>query len=144
MVDWGGFDIMNKRCWWVEPDSSVERVGLLWYPDNGRTVSLFINGEFRAEVWRNLAPKVYPVINPGNPLHIRRNSPSSGRPGMRLQDVPTLRNACFEKAIDLDPPSIPQLPKLLRDEATKRKKNNFRDLYENYTPLDELKVDMGR
>ena len=121
-VNCDGWDNTNGRCYF-KWGSIIETVGLLWDPGNGRTVSLFVNGEFRAELWRDVPPDIYPVFN--------LRSYGNGRPSVRQQDIPALENAYYKKVTDLDPPSVALLPPLLRDQATKRKKNDYRDLYKN-------------
>ncbi len=100
-VDWDGWDLVNRRRWfdwWLY--NAQTRFGLLWDSNNGRTVSLFIDGKFRAELWRDIPPEIYPVFNP------RHN----GQPGARLHDIPTLENACYKKVTDLVPASVALLP----------------------------------
>ncbi len=112
-VNWDGWDDTNAR-YWFKSRSIIETVGLLWDPGNGRTVSLFVNGEFQAELWRDVPPEIYPVFNP--------RSQGNGRPSVRLQDIPTLENACYKKAMDLD---LARLPLPLREQAVKRKKKRL-------------------
>ncbi len=123
-VDWDGWDSVNKRFWFKWWSNIIDTIRLLWDPDNGRTISLFIDGEFRTELWRDIPLEIYPVINPRSPD--RWSS-------VRLQDVPTLENACYKKVMELDPPppSIARLPPPLRDQMAKRKRNDFTDLYKN-------------
>ncbi len=122
---WTSRGVEPLWSFWDPNNGRMERFGLLWEP-NG-TISLFLNGEFQAELWRDIpAGEIYPVFFPRFPG-------SSSGSGVRLQDVPTLENACFKKVMDLDPSSIALLPKLLHEEADKRKRNDFRDLY--YTPV---------
>ena len=94
-VDWDGWDSVNKRFWFKWWSNIIDTIRLLWDPDNGRTISLFIDGEFRTELWRDIPLEIYPVINPRSPD--RWSS-------VRLQDVPTLENACYKKVMELDPP----------------------------------------
>ncbi len=68
-----------------------EAVGLYWDPEN-RTVSLFVDNEYRGVLWRDIPEGFVPTINLW---------PRTGQLGRRRQDVSALRALCRKRVTDL-------------------------------------------
>ncbi len=120
-VEGCGWDSENQQCHF---QPGVQKLGLLWDPKHGRTVSLFANGVFVTEFWKDIPPELHPIFSPGICDRCRLAS------GVRMQDILTLQNACFKPLVDLDTAvPIELLPNYFRDEIEKRKRHDYIDLY---------------